>query len=404
MRHVVFIAPFSAETTLRFLRALHALDNVHVTTVAHTLPPGADAALYQHVERVDNPMDEGHLHAAVQRLTQRFGRPHRIVGLLEPLQVAFAKLRESFGVTGTDVATAELFRDKGKMKDALGAAGLACARHRVLRSWQDATAFVDEVGFPLVLKPPAGMGCKATWRIRSVEQLRAALDAMRPSAHDPMLAEEMLIGQEHSLETITVAGEVRLSSITHYHPTPLEVVENPWIQWVVVAPRHVDGPDLVGAHELGRRAVKVLGLDSGMTHMEWFRRPDGRLAIGEIGARPPGAQIVELMSQVYDRDMHAAWARLMVDDDTSGPWERKWAAGVAFLRGPGAGRVASVEGLDAAQKKMGSLVRKAQLPQIGAPKKDGYEGDGWALVRHHDTEVVKQALLELITTVKVRYA
>ena len=40
------------------------------------------------------------------------------------------------------------------------------------------------------------------------------------------------------------------------------------------------------------RAVKALGLETGFTHMEWFRRDDGSLAIGEIAARPPGAHIV----------------------------------------------------------------------------------------------------------------
>ena len=38
---------------------------------------------------------------------------------------------------------------------------------------------------------------------------------------------------------------------------------------------------------------KFLGLQTGMTHMEWFGRPDGSIAIGEIGARPPGAQILK---------------------------------------------------------------------------------------------------------------
>ena len=31
-------------------------------------------------------------------------------------------------------------------------------------------------------------------------------------------------------------------SLTHYYPTPLEVLRNPWIQWSVVLPREIDDP------------------------------------------------------------------------------------------------------------------------------------------------------------------
>ena len=57
-----------------------------------------------------------------------------------------------------------------------------------------------------------------------------------------------------------------------------------------------------------------------------------------------------------------------------------------------------------AQQRMGHLVVKAQLPRIGWNKSTSYEGDGWAIVRDTDSSVVKQALFDLITTVKVRYA
>ncbi len=184
------------------------------------------------------------------------------------------------GVAGTDPDTADLFRDKARMKDELRKHGLPCARHKLIRSWADAEAFVAQVGLPMVLKPPAGMGCKSTWQIPTVDELRAALRALHASAERPALAEEFLRGREFSFETITIGGEVRFQSCTRYFPTPLEVMETPLIQWIVVLPRDIDGPDYADARVLGVRAVKALGLETGMTHMEWFRRDDGSLAIG----------------------------------------------------------------------------------------------------------------------------
>jgi hypothetical protein len=119
-------------------------------------------------------------------------------------------------------------------------------------------------------------------------------------------------------------------------------METPWIQWVCVLPRVIDGPagsEWTAATELGIRAVQALGLDTGFTHMEWFQREDGSLAIGEIAARPPGANIVRMTGLAHDADMYRAWARAVVDDAFDGPYERKYAVGCAYLRGVGRGRV-----------------------------------------------------------------
>lgn len=404
MRNIVFVAPFPAETTLRFVRAVRRLDDVRLLGVSHTPPGGEDAGLFDDVARVEDPLDVGHLAGAIERLVARHGRPHRILGILEPLQVELARLREHFGVEGVDVRTADLFRDKARMKDALRAAGLPCARHRLLTSWGDASDFVDEVGFPIVLKPPAGMACKATWRIGGIDELRQALEAVRPRPEDPTLAEEFLVGREHSFETITIDGQVRLTSMTEYHPTPLEVVEKPWIQWCVVAPRDVDTPALEEVRALGLRAIGALGLTTAMTHMEWFRRADGSLAIGEIAARPPGANIVRLTGLCHDTSMYRAWARAVVDGAFDGPWERRYAAGSAFLRGMGRGRVVSVTGIAEVHRRIGDVVVEADLPTLGKPKSDSYEGDGYVLVRHPDTEAVKDALRCVIDHVRVTYS
>jgi formate-dependent phosphoribosylglycinamide formyltransferase (GAR transformylase) len=403
MRHVVFVAPFPAETSLRFLRALHGLSGLRVSVVANRLASGRDRLLYRHHARLKNPLNPSELRHAIASLIKLHGPAHRIVGLLEPMQVQLAQMREHFGVFGTKVATAELFRDKSKMKQALRRAGLPCAKHALLHSFSEARAFAQSVGLPIILKPPAGMGCKATWRIHRLEQLRSAIGALSPSAQNPVLAEEMLLGTEHSHETVTVHGQVQLSSVTDYHPTPLEVMENPWIQWRVVAPREVGGPAYADAHALGAKTIAALGLQHGMTHMEWFRRSDGSLAIGEIAARPPGANIVRLTGLCHSTSMYRAYARALVDDAFDGPFERRFASGCAFLRGSGQGRVLAVDGVGALRQRLGPIVVEAKLPRLGAPKSDSYEGDGYILVRHERTEVVEEALRAIVASIRVYY-
>jgi biotin carboxylase len=404
MRNVVYVAPFpSMTTTHRFGRALGSLHGVRLLGVFQEAPKREIAAAYHDVVVVRSALDAGQVLEACEVLRRRHGPLHRIVGILEDIQVQLAKVRHHYGMLGGDVDAAQRFRDKGEMKEALRQAGIPCAQHARLRSVQDAHAFVEQVGYPIVLKPPAGAGCRATYQVNDARDLQVALSESRPSPQREVLAEEFLSGREFSFETICVRGVPQFHSISRYVPGPLEVTRNPWIQWVCLLPRRIDGSEFDAVRHVGFQAVQRLGMSSGMTHMEWFLRPDGRVAVGEIAMRPPGAQFVSLMSWAYDTDMYRAWARAAVDDAFDGPFERKWAVSIAYIRGQGQGRVARVRGVEAVQRAIGGLVVESKLPTVGQPKSDSYEGDGYVILRHPDTDTVAAATKLLIETVQVDY-
>lgn len=402
-RNVVFVAPFPIETTMRFVRAVARLSDVRLLGVVHTPPEGEDARLYHDVVRVTEPLSVRDVLEGVEVLRRRHGEPYRIVGILEPLMVQLAEARRRYGVDGTKPEVAELFRDKNRMKDALRAAGLPVARHRLVTSDADARAFAEEVGFPMVLKPPAGMGAKATFRVSSLESLLRAVSGMRVSEDSPVLAEEMLRGQEHSLETITLGGQPRAFSVSDYLPSCLEVLENAWIQWACVLPREQDTPAYDAGRAMATKAIQALGLDYGMTHMEWFQKDDGTFAIGEIAQRPPGANITRMVGLAHDIDAYRAWARAVVDGELDAPWERKYAVGCAYVRGMGQGRITAVTGVRETQEAVGPWVMEVKLPTLGAIKSDGYEGDGYVIVRHERTEKVREMITTILHTMKVHY-
>jgi biotin carboxylase len=402
MRNIVYVAPYPMATTIRFAEALASLEDVRVLGVFQKAPHPSRRALFHDVFVVSDALHPGPLLHAVGTLGARHGGVDRVVGILEGVQEALGAVRDHYGLPGEGRATTRRFRDKGLMKDALRAAGLPTAAHARLRSRQDAHDFAARHGFPFVLKPAAGSGCLGTYRVNSQAALHQALAATRPTPDAPVLAEEFLEGREYSFETLTVGGEPRFFSINHYHPTPLEVTQSPWLQWTVTMPRRLEGMDL--AIRTGLEAVRKLGLADGMTHMEWFRRPDGRIAIGEIAMRPPGAQFVRLLSVAYERDMYRAWARAAIDGVVEGPYEQRHAVGIAYLRGPGRGRIRAVTGVAATQRAIGEHIVEASLPRIGAHKSGSYEGDGWVIVRHSDDAMIRPLLREVVSTVRVHYA
>jgi biotin carboxylase len=403
MRTVVFVAPFSFDTTLKFVDAAAEHPGVRFVLVSQDPPERFPAALRRRLAghwQVGDALAVDQLTAAVKAIGEHLGPVHRLLGTLEHLQVPLARVRERLEIEGMGTTAAENFRDKARMKDVLRAAGLPCARHKLLAAAADAWAFAGEVGYPIVVKPPAGAGAKATFSVEDAAALGEVLRRHPPLPAQPMLAEEFIQGEEHSFDGVSIDGELVWHSLTHYSPAPLDAVRNPWIQWCVLLPREVDDPRYDDIRREAASALAVLGMVTGVSHLEWFRRGDGTIAISEVGARPGGAQISKLISYAHDFSFYRAWARVMIDGEFSPP-ERKYAAGAAYLRGQGHGRIRTVHGLDRAQRDLGPLVVEAHLPRPGQLPSSSYEGDGFVILRHRETAVVRDALKKLITTVRV---
>ena len=107
---------------------------------------------------------------------------------------------------------------------------------------------------------------------------------------------------------------------------------------------------------------------------------------------------------VHDIDVYRAWARAVVDGELDAPWNRKYAAGCAYLRGLGRGRVVGVSGVRETHEAVGEWIVEAKLPTIGALRNDGYEGDGYVIVRHERTEKVEELIATILRTLKIHYA
>jgi biotin carboxylase len=402
--NVVFVAPFPTDITMRFVRAAARLKGVRLLGLVHTPPSGEDAKVYDDCVRVTEPLSVNDIIEGCEVLRRRHGRIDRIIGMLEALMVQLGQAREHFGLPGTSAEVAELFRDKAKMKAALHKAGLPVARNALVTTEKQALAFAEKVGYPLILKPPAGMGARSTFRIQRRDDLLTTLRGVGTGAGKPALLEEFLSGREFSFETITIDGQPRIHSISQYLPPCLHALENPWIKWCCLLPRDISGKGYDDIREIGFAVIQALGLRDGMTHMEWFRREDGSIAIGEIAQRPAGANISTMTGLAHDADIYRAWCEAVIFGSFSGPWTRKFAVGSAFLRGVGHGRVAALSGIAATQQALGRYVVEAKLPDIGQRKADGYEGEGYVIVRDPSTQTVQRCLKKIIETVNVAYS
>jgi hypothetical protein len=403
MPNAVFVAPFLLPATVRFVAAAALLPGVRLGLISQDPEDRLDddlrSALSGHY-RIADGTDAQQIADATRALSDHLGGVDVLIGMLEQLQVPLGEVRDALGIHGMGAEVARNFRDKSRMKGVFEANGVPCAAHRLASSAAEARTAAAELGYPLVAKPPAGAGARSTFRIDRDSQLETWLGVDPPSGHAPALLEQLVVGAEHSFDSVLIDGNLVWHSISRYLPTPLEVLENPWIQWAVLLPRDIETPEFDAIREHGVRGLRALGLRTGLTHMEWFRRPEGAVAISEVAARPPGAQFTSLLSYAHDIDMYAAWARLEIFGTFAAP-ERRYAVGAAYLRGQGDGAVIAVHGLDTLQRELGDLVVEAVVPRRGQAPSGTYEGEGHVVLRHSETAVVQAGLRRVVEVARV---
>ncbi len=410
MPHVVLIAPRFLENTNRYVKAFAELDGLTFSVVSADPAESIPAALRDRVAghyQIADWMDHAQLTHAVRAIGRSIGPVDRLAGMLEELQIPMAAVRDELGIEGLSSATAQGFRDKDRMKDLLRAHDVPVARSSLARSHAEIAAFVAQVGYPVIVKPPAGLGTRATYRIETAEELAALAP---PSPAQPLQVEEFVLAREHTCETVTIRGVPVWRSGTRYFPTPLEVLETPWVQYCVLLPREDDDPTWTQFHPINTAALAALFGDqattaagTALTHMEWFLRQDGSCLVNEVGVRPPGVHIMPLMSITHETDLFADWARLVAFDEFT-PKPRRCAAGSAFFRGHGTGaRVVSVTGVPQAIEACGDALVEMRTPKVGQARSAHYEGEGYAIVKHATTEGAKHALRALIENIQVRY-
>jgi hypothetical protein len=354
-----------------------------------SLPPLVQRSLTQYIA-VPSLWDEEAVIASL-RNRLRGQQLDRIECLWEPGIMLAARLREAFGVDGLNTAQAQRFRDKELMKQALDAAGIRTPRHVAAQSVAAVWEAAEAIGFPIILKPIDGAGSADTYRVRDADELRAVLPRLRHVNH--VSVEEFVDGEEYTFDTITVNGKIAYYNIAWYRPRPLVARSNEWISPQVIALRDTGHPDLQGGVKMGFEVIEALQFDTGFTHMEWYRKADGEVVFGEIGARPPGAHQVDQMKYVCDFDVFREWANAVTAGYVSEGITAKYNVATIYKRARGVGHITAIEGVDKLQQEFGRHVVWNTLLPVGARRRDWRKtlvSDGFVMLRHPDLQTTME--------------
>lgn len=259
--------------------------------------------------------DYDSVYRAVAQFISRYGRISHIESQNEYWLELDARLRQDFNITsGPWPSDIERMTHKSLMKQAYAAASVKTARWTLPQNLDQAIAFAEEVGYPVILKPDRGVGAANTWKIRDRAQLT---DIFNNSFGIQFIEEEFIPGHIVTFDGITDSNCEILVALSSNQPIPpLEVVTN---QTESIS--HCESVPL-DLRKAGEAVLKEFGVRNRFFHFEFFRIDRSKKGLGrkgdiiglEVNMRVPGGWIPDQMNYATDSDVYTIWADSIIYD------------------------------------------------------------------------------------------
>ncbi len=318
----IFISPNFPHTYWQFCECLHK-NGINVLGIGDSpydyLEGPLKAALTEYYY-VNSLEDYDQVYRAVAFFAFKYGRIDWIESMNEYWLELDARLRMDFNVTtGIQPDRIGFIKEKSLMKHIYLEAGIPTAQQSIVSTREAGRAFIDKVGYPVIVKPNIGVGATNTWKLendRDFESFYADL----PGASYVM--EEFIEGIICSYDAILDSRcEPLFESMTVWPPV-MDIVNKNLDLMYYTCP---DVPE--GLRTLGRRAVKAFGVDRRFVHLEFFRLTKARPGLGEAGdfaalevnMRPAGGYTPDMMNFAHSTNVYQIYADMAAYDDRRQP-------------------------------------------------------------------------------------
>ena len=323
MKNVIFLSPNFPTNYWMFCRELNnngmnvlGIGDCPYDNLAQDLKSSLNE--YYKVSSLEN-YDE--VYRAVGFFIHKYGRIDWLESNNEYWLERDAHLRTDFNInTGFHDEDIPRIKYKSKMKEYYKKARIPVARFHLVDDFDGCMAFIQEVGFPVCVKPDNGVGASDTHKLKSEEDLKHFLETKIPNV--TYIMEEFIYAEVNSYDAIIDSEGNPMFETGNVTPNSImDIVNNDdnSIYYIVK-----DLPE--DTRKAGRAAVKAFGVKSRFIHFEFFRLTEdqhigkkGKVVALEVNMRPCGGFTPDMINFAHSTNVYKIWADMVAFDKSTVP-------------------------------------------------------------------------------------
>lgn len=275
---------------------------------------------------------------------------------------------EFLGVQCIPKSVADVCVDKYQMKEVLKRKQVNVPEFTSVESMEDVKRFIDEVGYPIVLKPVDNSGSRGVLRITQDTDLDWAFNFSKQySFSGRMIAEKFIAGSQISTEGIMLKDTFYVTGFADRNYENIEQTTPFIVEDGGEVPSQLSAEDQKKINEEYEKATRGLGIDWGPSKGDMVLGLDGNAYVIELAARLSGGNFcsdtVPFTSGVDIVDILIDMAiGNEVDVKSFTPTKNLVVCQRYFF--PKAGTLVEIKGVDEV-KQMEHIVRLEVWPEIG---------------------------------------
>ena len=319
--NVLYISPHYPPHYQQFAESL-ARHNVRVLGITdqtdEQLPENLRRALTGHY-KVDQLENLEQVLAGARFFEENFGKIDHVESHLEPWLETEAEIRKALNIPGFKPEDIAFIKRKSQMKQVFEKAGVPHAKGIIVKDFDQCMEFINEVGYPVFIKPDIGVGAYDTYTIKNELDLN---EFFRVASDYDYYMEEYVQGDIESFDGLTDKdGNIVFFGSNVFNNDIHKLVklnQNCWYYTQREVPEELE--------KYGRAVVKATGTKAKFFHIEFFKvkgKPYTYQAL-EINMRPPGGVTTHMFNFGCDIDVYNWWASIVAGENPKRDYERKY--------------------------------------------------------------------------------
>ena len=332
MKNFLFISPNFPENYWMFCRELKK-NGLNVLGIGdqpyEELSQGLKDSLDEYY-KVSSLENEEEVYRAVAFLIFKHGRIDWLESNNEYWLERDARLRTAFHITsGFQEDDIPRIKYKSRMKEYYARVGIPTARYHLVDTMEGCRKFIEEVGYPVVVKPDNGVGASHTYRLENQEQLEEFMQTKE--ADVSYIMEEFVFAEVNSYDAIIDSHGNPIFETGNVSPLSIMDIVNNEDNAIFYIVKELAGD----TRQAGRATAKSFNVRSRFVHFEFFRLQKDQEGLGrkgelvglEVNMRPSGGFSPDMMDFACTTDVYKMWADMIAFDKTEmHPGERQYCA------------------------------------------------------------------------------